>query len=432
MPESRRRLDFIPVLLFLTALVLPAIWLERLNTLLIQASYLIAFVCYLYLWKSPNEKMKWTVGLLARVGFFFTLPVLSDDIFRFLWDGFLLKNGVHPFSELPSYYLDKDIPGLTQELFEKLNSQRYFTIYPPINQALFGVSVIISSNWLVSTGVLRMALLLADIGTALLLKKILIREKRNTHLIFLYLLNPLIIIEGVGNVHFEIFVIVFLIASLYFVSINKWKAGTTLGLAMGTKLLPLIVLPFVFFRDLRSKSLNWTISAILIALISLIPLYNESFINGMQSSLSLYVRNFEFNGSLFAIGREIGILITGYNPIKTLGPIYVVVTFLFIVTFSFIASRRDYEISKTWLFVWVLYLLLAMTIHPWYVLPLIPLGLLSGYIFPVVWSLTIFITYAGYSEHGYDLHWVWIVLEYLLVVLAFIYNNQLKRWLTIS
>lgn len=432
MPKRGRNFDYVLSFLFLASLVLPSLILKREDTFLIQFSYVFGFACYLILWKSPNLHLKWTIGLIARIGLFFTLPVLSDDIFRFLWDGFLLKNGIHPFSELPSYYLDKGIPNLTQELFEKLNSQRYFTIYPPINQALFWLSVNCSSNWLLAAGVLRVLLLLADVGTTLFLKKTLERQEKNAHLAFLFFLNPLIILEGIGNIHFEVIVIFFLIASLHFANIDKLKAGASLGMAIGTKLLPLILLPFVIFNDIKSKDIKWTIAAILIAIASLIPLYNESFISGMQSSLSLYIQNFEFNGSLFVIGREIGILTTGYNPIKTLGPVYAGVTFIAIVAFSFIAIKKGYSISKSWLSVWTIYLLLAMTIHPWYVLPLIPLGILSGHVYPLIWSLAIFMTYAGYSSKGYDLHWIWTVLEYLLVFLAFVYNNQLKKWLTIS
>lgn len=432
MPKTGRNFDYVLALVFAVSIILPTFLIDRANTAPLMMSYVLAFGCYLFLWNSTNTNLNWALGVLTRIGLFLTLPILSDDIFRFLWDGTLLKNGIHPFAELPGFYLDKNVDGLSQALYVKLNSQNYFTVYPPINQGLFWLAVTVSENWLIAIGVLRAVFLLAEIGTMYYLQKILKRSGKNTNLAFFYFLNPLVILEGVGNVHFEVLVIFFFTASLYYYPTSKMKSGAAFGLAIGTKLLPLIVLPFLFLKDVMTRNWKLTISTVLVSIASLLPLLNDSFINGMQNSLALYVQNFEFNGSLFRIAREIGILVQGYNPIKTIGPIFSMVSFLSIIVFSVYAHRKKYDLPKTMLFIWTIYLLLAMTVHPWYILPLVLFGILSGQIFPIVWSLFIFVTYAGYSDSGYDLHWIWILLEYLFVLLAFIYNNRLKSWLTIS
>ncbi len=432
MPKTSRNFDYVLALVFAASIILPTFLIDRANTAPLMVSFVLAFGSYLFLWSSTNINLQWTLGILTRIGLFLTLPILSDDIFRFLWDGFLLKNGIHPFAELPSYYLDKNVDGLSEALYVKLNSQNYFTVYPPINQGLFWLAVTVSENWLVATGVLRAMFLLADIGTMYYLQKILERSGKNTHLAFLYFLNPLVILEGVGNVHFEVLLVFFLAAAIYYYPTSKMKSGAAFGLAIGTKLLPLIVLPFLFLKDVMTRNWKLTVITGLVCITSLLPMLNNSFINGMQNSLALYVQNFEFNGSVFRIAREIGILVQGYNPIKTIGPIFSLISFLGIIAYSVFAFRKKYDLPKTMLFVWSIYLLLASTVHPWYILPLILLGILSGQTFPIVWSLVIFVTYAGYSDSGHDLHWIWILLEYLFVLLAFIYNNRLKSWLTIS
>ncbi|MEQ9229236.1 MAG: hypothetical protein RIF46_01035, partial [Cyclobacteriaceae bacterium] len=75
----------------------------------------------------------------------FATPSLSDDFYRFIWDGRLLAHGIHPFAELPGFYLDPslNIPGIDQSLFDNLNSKEYFTIYPPFAQLIFLISVLI-------------------------------------------------------------------------------------------------------------------------------------------------------------------------------------------------------------------------------------------------------------------------------------------------
>ena len=74
-----------------------------------------------------------------RALFLFSIPNLSDDFYRFIWDGRLLASGNHPFAQLPVYYMDNNvsIQGINEDLFNKLNSPEYFTIYPALSQYVF-------------------------------------------------------------------------------------------------------------------------------------------------------------------------------------------------------------------------------------------------------------------------------------------------------
>ncbi len=74
--------------------------------------------------------------------------------------------------------------------------------------------------------------------------------------VLLYALNPLVIVELVGNIHYEGLTICFLLAGLYFYKKQKdLPSATFLGLAAGVKLLPLIFLPgFNRQNELEKKS----------------------------------------------------------------------------------------------------------------------------------------------------------------------------------
>ena len=107
----------------------------------------VGFLAYAYLLSNKKWLEHWPVlvgvGLLCRFLLLFGMPNLSDDIYRFIWDGRLILNGVNPFTALPASFLEANPPldGIDQALFDQLNSPDYFTIYPPLAQGSFALSV---------------------------------------------------------------------------------------------------------------------------------------------------------------------------------------------------------------------------------------------------------------------------------------------------
>ncbi len=406
--------------------------IERDQSVFLLLAYVSAFAAYLFLQKEKESfRFLFGLGVFVRLSLFFSLPSLSDDVFRFIWDGTLLNNGIHPFDNLPGFYLDKDIPGISQGLYNKLNSPNYFTIYPPINQFIFWLGATIGNgSWLISTNIMRVILLAAEIGAFWLMVQLLKKYNRSSNLAFWYFLNPLVILEFVGNIHFEGLVIFFLLAGLYwFDNSRKLLSGSAFGLAIGTKLLPFIYMPFLFIYGLRNKKWMVSIIAGFIAILTLLPMVNQSFIEGMQNSLNLYFQKFEFNASFYYVAREIGYWIYGYNKIAQIGPLLSVLAIVSILGISVVAVIKKWSVPKAFLFILFCYLLFATTIHPWYTVPLIAFGILSGYYFPIVWSFIIFITYLGYSSEGFHLPLSWVVIEYLVVAIALILELKEKTLL---
>ncbi|MBC6411261.1 MAG: DUF2029 domain-containing protein [Ekhidna sp.] len=402
---------------------------ERHRTVPLLLTYFTAFTGYLFLVRekeSPN--ILFALGIVARLTLFFSLPSLSDDIYRFIWDGILLKNGINPFIELPGYYLDQHIPRLDQALYEQLNSPEYFSVYPPLNQFIFWLSVRFHSGWLVSANIIRTLILAADIGSFFVLRKLLRIYQKEEHTAFFYFLNPLVILEFAGNVHFEGIVIFFLLAGIYLYEKKKNRlSAASIGLAIGTKLLPVIYLPYLFFKGLKNQEWWIPILAGVVGLLTVLPMINQESSDGVQSGLDLYFKKFEFNASLYFIAREIGISYYGYNNIAKIGPLLSVFSILPMLTLSIVGAIKKWNVAKTFLFILSVYLLFTTTVHPWYIIPLAAFGILSGYWYPVVWSVTIFFTYAGYTSDGFELP-MWIVaVEYLLVTLAFIIDLFFKR-----
>ena len=76
----------------------------------------------------------------------FAFPNLSDDIYRFVWDGNLIGLNINPYGSMPSELVGQNNPGLSMDLYAQMNSPDYYTIYPPVTQLIFYISTWFSGN----------------------------------------------------------------------------------------------------------------------------------------------------------------------------------------------------------------------------------------------------------------------------------------------
>lgn len=387
-------------------------------------SYLILFGLYLaiyhYTRNASQLKVVVAMSILFRVALLFALPNLSDDFYRFIWDGRLILQGIHPFAELPSYFIQNNIIHLDSYdyfLYTQMNSAEYFTIYPPVCQLVFLLAAYLSSDSLMgSVIIMRLIIIAAELGSLFFMLKLLKNFSMPRKQVLLYALNPLVILELSNNLHFEALMIFFLLANIYFLQKNKLiVAALFFSLSIGTKLIPLIFLPLLISRIGFKKSLLFYAIVGLATVALFLPFLSESLIHGFSTSLSLYFQKFEFNASIYYLLREIGFSIKGYNIIATAGKAMALCTFLGIILFSYWERDKKIELPEAFLWTWCIYLLFTTTLHPWYIIPLLAFCPFTRYRFPVLWAVLIFLTYAGYTTDGYDEQLWWVIIEYIAV-----------------
>src|SRR5690554_6818129 len=98
---KQRPLNYI---LLTTSLVLYGIAgyiLERHDSALLVSAFTMLFILYGWIWFTANDVSStfWMyAAVLLRVSLLFAIPALSDDAYRFLWDGHLVAHGYHPFA----------------------------------------------------------------------------------------------------------------------------------------------------------------------------------------------------------------------------------------------------------------------------------------------------------------------------------------------
>src|SRR4030042_1784172 len=169
----------------------------------------ILFGCLSGLYFLALRKMVFNVGfplvigsaMLLRTSLIFMTPNLSDDYFRFIWDGLLFAHGYNPYLFLPSQFIHglHVVTGITSSLYAGLNSPDYYTVYPPVCEFIFGLSAkLADGNILGNIIIIRLIILMAEFAVIFLLYRLASKLSISSDLVALYAFNPLVIIELAG------------------------------------------------------------------------------------------------------------------------------------------------------------------------------------------------------------------------------------------
>jgi alpha-1,6-mannosyltransferase len=364
-------------------------------------------------------------ALLLRLLWLPALPALSDDYHRFRWDGALVAAGQNPYQYRPDELVTaaEPAPSATAALYAELNSPHYYSVYPPVCQAAFGLG-----SWLFPDSawgfvlVLRLLILTAEAATALLLLALLRHFGQPPQRAFLYLLNPLVIVELTGNLHFEALSIGFLLAAAWALTRGrKSRSAGLLALSAATKLLPLLLLPLLLRRLGPGAFLRY--AALTTAGLGLLfgPFLSGELVRNLGRSLDLYFHKFEFNASLYYLARAVGYWRTGYNEIALIGTGLAGLAGAWVLV---LAGRERQPTLRTLPLVALAaltgYYLLATTVHPWYLTPLVAVSVFTRFRFALVWSGLAVLSYGAYRSATYSENLPLVALEYagVLAVLA--------------
>jgi len=400
----------------------------------------LAFLSWkMYKMERRNLKFLIAASILFRLIFLFHSPGLSQDFYRFLWDGQLILEGMNPYISTPGALLASGHAHFDNaaRLVSGMGSlsEGNHSNYPPLSQLLYAFAALFTGKSLMGGVIaLRGVLMLAEVGIFYFGRKLL----KNFHLpedrIFWFLLNPLVIIELTGNLHLEGVMIFFLLWALYLLQRNRWVLGALVfSFAVSIKLIPLLFLPLliVYFRKTNNginifRLLSFYSLVAVTFLTGFLPFLSSELVSEYLATVGLWFQKFEFNASIYYLVRWVGFLVKGYNIIATAGIVLGVGVFagiLGLAGYFWKRRRADILVRPTGLLAGIcLYYFLATTIHPWYLtLPLI-LCIFTRFRFPLVWAVTVVFSYSAYSSTLVDENLWLVAVEYLMVYGYLVYE----------
>lgn len=377
------------------------------------------------LWRRDSLSMQEVLwgALILRLAFFPLLPELTDDPFRYIWDGWLQLEGINPYKFVPS---DPALEGFQEaEIYEKLNSQEYYSIYPPFSQLTFALSALFyeGGDWIPAYYVLKGTYVLAEFGGLAILSRL--TTARN---VLLYAWNPLVLVEIAGQGHTEALLMPLLFAALW--AVRQRHGGLASAAIAGAgfvKLYPFALGPYLLRR------FGWRAvwpGALVVAGLS-VPYAAPYVLPHLKASVDLFAELFEFNAGPYYFLKHVLWIWTGADWSKTIGPAFRILFLSSLPVLYGLDAWRDWSFRRACLLLLGTFFVLSTTVHPWYLLPVIGLGVMGPrpswhWLWLGVCSIG---TYLFYIDGSY---WLWIWLGWGgtgLLVLAEREEGQIRTWI---
>ena len=328
----------------------------------------------LYFWQGRRDEplsvarlMLWAVAF--RVCGLIGGPVLEDDVYRYLWDGYRFAVAGTPFGVAPEqFFQDMSVPETFRHILSQINNPDLATFYAPVTQVVFLLGYLVAPGQVAG---LQVIFILLDIGVIALLLRL-----APARAVLLYAWCPLAVKEIAFTAHPESIGIALLLVAFMLARREQLKvAAICLGLAIGAKVFAAALVPFVLRRG---RFIDWALCAGVAALV-----YLPFALSGDAGSIvtaTVFAFEWEFNAAAFELLRlgfsELGARLVGGGLLLAL------------IAWLYWREREDAAQGPLpvprgdWVFGAVL--LLAPVINPWYFLWVAVFAV----VYPSLWAWT--------------------------------------------
>ena len=386
---------------------------------LLWAAIFPVFVLYIAMSLRLGRRPQGSVGLILLLALLFRLtmwwspPTLSDDIYRYIWDGRVQLAGINPYQYAPNAVA---VAPLRDALYDKINHAEISTVYPPLSQLFFRLVCAVHP----SVGAMKLALILVECGLIVLLVGILGQRGMERQRVLFYAWNPLPLVEVAGSGHIDVLGVFLLFLGLYWLAAGRRVAAVwALSGAFLAKLVPLLALP-IFWRQMGGAA-NGGWRALLQlsgrgALLWFAVLGAAGFLlfaaagGQLLAGLQTYVLKWRFNDAIFSVVYAV-LKRPGWEwddealmaSKQLLGGVLTLVILW--------ATLRRADPYKAVLVILGAYVLFSPTFHPWYLLWILPFLPLFPQPAWILLSGTVFLAYQvliGYSMNGVWKEAIWV------------------------
>lgn len=351
-----------------------------LNGIIVIGLLLVFSIIYLLIIKNEkqifkNNKQIIIFIFIISVIFMMILPFLSSDIYYYIGDSWLASK----YGENPYYTTVKDLQdkGINDEI---LNNTGYWkntvSVYGPLyNMIATCLSSISWGNITVALFIFKIASLLVHVLNSYLMYKI---TKSNKYML-LYGLNPLVLIELLSNVHNDIYLILFILLSLYFLIRKKNICFTVifLALSIAIKYSTVLIVPFILIYCFKDKNISKRILYCLITGISimvLVIMFYLPYYRDISIFTNMLVQGERYSQSIMAllfVKLNQNYLFKMINTFKL--PIFALI---YIITLLQVLVKRNINLKyiiKKYNIIMIIFIFVVLTnFQKWYVLWLLP------------------------------------------------------------
>ncbi len=326
--------EFVMTYLGLFLLYLASLWLSRLSPSGLRVKL---FLILLF-------------ALTFRLPLVLIPPGLSDDVYRYVWEGYLQTEGINPYGYSPQSPVLVDYRN---QIWPSINNKEVSAVYPPFAQM---VHALIFLGFRSVTG-FKLAFLLVEIGLVAAILALLRLRGEQLSQVLVYAWNPLVVVEVAWSGHHDVLVVGLLFWAVFLLQIRRvLPALSFLGAAALSKLYPLIMLP-TFLRGLSTRYWGWLIAVLMVMIVPYLGAGKQ-----ILDGLNLYRDHWRFNGFLFS-------WLTGHGLSQTWVEGLLGTSLLVLLGFCLLGGYCRLR-QLFWLTGAVL--LFSPSLYPWYLVWIIP------------------------------------------------------------
>ena len=333
--------------------------------------FLLAFAAYLgaawWVLRQPHGPSRLPFILccaaLFRLLLLFAPATLSDDLYRYVWEGRVLLAGVSPYAHPPDD--PQLIPLRDSEIWPHVNNPSVPSPYPPLAQLGGMAAALLTPHTAFG---MKVVSLLGDVGVVGALLLLLRRVGAPTERVLVYAWHPLTVLEFAHSGHNDSLMLAPLVLAVALVAggtatatltaTRRWGAAALIAAGAVAKVTPLLLLPLLP----RRLGLAPVAGSVLLVALAWAPL---ALLGGGAGSIAAYLGTWQDNDSVHAVLREVAGLPAA--KLLTLGGLIAGIAALAIHP----ALRR----RPLWWQAYVvlgLCIVLASTVHAWYLTWLLP------------------------------------------------------------
>lgn len=348
-----------------------------------------------------DRAVMWCVAVLGRAALWPLSPHFSDDVWRYLWDGWTALQGINPYVHAPDAAALEPFRTSWHHL---INHPGVSTIYPPGAQVVFLLLAALGPGVLL----FKAAWILADLGVGWVLERLEARRGGRGTAPLLWLWSPLVLVEVAWSGHMDPLGVLPMMAALLALAGTPaggpgppapgegpeggrgrcLLGGALLGLGASVKFAPALAIPALW----RRRGATAAAVAVAVPLLLVLPYVGAG--PDLWAGLGEYATRWRFNAGLFL-------------PLEALlgTPAARVAATVLPGAVAAGAAWRRWRLDRTLLWAIGTGVALAPTIHPWYLLWILPLAALRRSVPWIVFTATVFLAYAGHDVYRATGEW---------------------------